>query len=180
MPSSTAEFEAHLDQTGLDRTLLIRHYARIIVAIAGWLSVLVLCFAHAKSREVSGLTRDLLLMFSNFSIAFSVLGMLFSQRMGKSLRRRASDVGERAGQIARYLTGRGRLFFCMAGFGQAVFVAGVTFGVDAFSRGGWFLLMNLIPTVMMVMIEAVEVPTRSRLVGLYRAVALLQKQNRPT
>jgi hypothetical protein len=176
MSTTVAEFESHLDQTGLDKALIFRHYARLGVALTGCLGAIVFSLVHKPAQGDLGLVRDLLIMFSNFSIGFSVMAMVFSQRMGKSLRRPASNVSERSRQIFRYLTGRGWMFFAIAGFGQAVFVSGVLYGIDVYSRRDWFLALDLMPTVMMVMIEWVDVPTRPRIIDLYRAVAFLQQQ----
>jgi len=178
MPTTVAEFESHLDQTGLDKALVFRHYARLGVVLTGCLAVIALSILHRPAQRDLGVTRDLLIMFSNFSIGISVMGMLFSQRMGKSLRRPASNVSERSRQIFRYLTGRGWMFFVIASFGQAVFVSGVLNGIDVYSRRDWFLGVNLVPTIMMAMIEWVDVPTRPRIISLYRAVALLQQQQK--
>jgi hypothetical protein len=178
MPTTDAEFEAHLDQTGLDKVLIFRHYARLGVALAGCLAVVVFSCVHQPAQHDLGLVRKLLILFSNFSIGISVMAMVFSQRMGKSLRRQASNVSERSRQIFRYLTGRGWMFFCVAGFGQAVFISGVLYGINVYTWRDWFLAANLVPTILMVMIEWAEIPTRPRIIGLYRAVALLQSQQK--
>jgi hypothetical protein len=172
----TGEFEAFLDQTRLDQTLQFRHIGRLLAGVFTCIGVVVgNLLADTTVVAVDGDYRSLMITISTLTISISLCGMMLSERLGRNLRQVVSTVNERAHQISRYLGRKGWLFFLLAAFGQAVIFCGTQLGFGLFSAKGRFLFVDIFPTIMLALYAWREMPTRSRLVHLYRVTALYQQ-----
>lgn len=168
------EFEAFLDQTGLDQTLQFRHVARLLVGVLACIGVLVgNALTDTALIKTDDEYRALLVTISTLTISLSMGGMMLSDRLGKNLRKVAHSVSERAHQMSNYLGRKGWLFFLLAGLGQAVIFCGTQLGFGVFSNGR-FLIVDTFPTLLLAMYAWREMPTRPRLVHLYRVTTLYQ------
>jgi hypothetical protein len=175
-PAMAAEFEGFLDQTGFDQTLQFRHVARFLVAVLACIGVVVgNILTDTSLIAIEGDYRFLLISISTMTISLSLGGMMLSQRLGRNLRKVVSSVSERAHQMSRYLSRKGWLFFLLAGLGQAVIFCGTQLGFPIFSAKGRFLIVDIFPTLMLAMYAIREMPTRSRLIHLYRVTTLYQQ-----
>ena len=175
-----AEFAAYLDRTGLDRRLQTLHQIMVAVGMLGCLGVLALHFAMAPTREHAPfLVRNLMLTLSMLNLIGCTV--VIGRAQDAALRRLqapSDTVDQRAGQVAMHIVHRDRLLLAMAVVGQLLVALAARLHIGLLSIDAPLVVLNLLPTAQLVFIGWHEVPTRARLLYLYKLVALHNERTR--
>ena len=175
-----AEFAAYLDRTGLERRLQIAHQVFVAIGLVGFLVVI---GTHVGLRSDDGdatfLARNLLLLVSmlNLLICTVVIGRAQDAAL-RRLQARSESVEERAGQVATHIVHRDRLLLGLALAGQVIAYLAAPLHLRLLSIDAPLVILNLLPTAQLVYIAWREIPTRSRLLYLYKLVALYNERAR--
>lgn len=169
-----AEFTAYLDRTGFDTREQRWHQVWVALGMVGCLVVLWQQFAFGlDAPRPPFYLRSLVLAVSMANLTAATLLIAWSQEAQlRHLRQTSGSVERRAERVAVYVRQRDTLLLLVAGLGQAVAWFAGQLGVHLLSWDAPLVLVNLLPTAQQVWFGFVEVPTRKRLIFLYKLVAL--------
>lgn len=169
-----AEFAAHLDRTGLDRRLQVAHQISVGIGLLGCLVVLGLHFGlPAGGGHASFLARNLVLASSLLNLLLCTLVTGWAQDAAlRRLQAPSESVAQRAGQVATHIVHRDRLLLGMALVGQLLVLMAAKLEVRLLSIDAPLVVLNLLPTAQLAFLGWREIPSRARLLYLYKLVAL--------
>jgi hypothetical protein len=168
-----AEFGAYLDSTRMDVRMQARHLIFGALGLIGCLIILWLHFSQTTVPRPSFLVRDVLLMASLVNLTVSSLLIMWSQDVQlRHLRRTSGSVALRAQRVSAYLWQRDLLLLVIAVLGQVVAWFASRLGINLLTIDAPLVLLNLLPTGQQLYIGFIEIPTRKRLMFLYKLVAL--------
>lgn len=169
-----AEFNAYLDRTGFDTREQIWHQVWVGLGMVGCLVVLWPQFAAGSGGERPPfLWRNLVMTASLANLTICTLLIAWSQDAQlRHLRRPGGSVEGRAVRVATYVRQRDSMLLIIALLGQTVAWFSGLLGVHLLSLDAPLVLINLLPTAQQIWFGFVEVPTRKRLLFLYKLVAL--------
>lgn len=173
-----AEIQAYLAETGLDRHLQRRH---LVLVALGLFSSLGLVAAQIALPviEVDPWRRQIALGLGVSYICTCLMISLWEQdRALRRLQVVTDDVATRASLLSRHLFRRDSFLLVMALVGQAVCWAVTALGIRLWSIDALIVALPLVPTVQQLWIGYDEVPTRGRLVLLYKLIALYSERTR--
>lgn len=175
-----AEFATYLDRTGLDRRLQLLHQVMVGAGLLGCLIVLGIHFGLAPSGEHAPFfARNLMLTLSMINLAACTV--IIGRAQDSALRRLqapSETVDQRANQVAMHIVHRDRLLLAMAVVGQLLVALSAHLHIGLLSIDAPLVVLNLLPTAQLAVIGWHEVPTRSRLLFLYKLVALHNERSR--
>jgi len=175
-----AEFAAYLNRTGLDRRLQIAHQVFVGLGLLGCLGVLSTHFqVPADGAHATFVARNLLLLISMLNLFTCTLVIGWAQDAAlRRLQAPSDSVEERAGQVATHIIHRDRLLLGLAIVGQLIVLLAAFMHVRLLSIDAPLVILNLLPTAQLVYIGWLEIPSRSRLMFLYKLVALHNERAR--
>lgn len=173
-----AEFQGYLAETGLDRHLQRRHLALVALGLFSSLG-LVAAQMSLPVIELEPWRRQIGLGLGVSYICTCLMLSLWEQdRALQRLQVVTDDVAARAGLLSRHLFRRDGFLLVMALVGQAVCWMVTALGIRLWSIDALIVLLPLVPTVQQLWIGFDEVPTRGRLVLLYKLIALYSERAR--
>ena len=175
-----AEFAAYLARTGLERRLQIAHQVFVGLGLLGCLGVLGAHFGlGGEDGHATFVARNLLLLLSmlNLFACTLVIGWAHDAAL-RRLQAPSDSVEERAGQVATHIVHRDRLLLGMAIVGQILALVAAKLHVRLLSIDAPLVILNLLPTAQLAYIGWREVPSRARLMYLYKLVALYNERAR--
>jgi len=175
-----AEFAAYLDRTGLERRLQVAHQIFVAVGLFGCLGVLGMHFGLAKDDvHATFAARNLLLFVSllNLFITMWVIGRAQDAAL-RRLQAPSTSVAQRAGQVASHIVHRDRLLLGLAIVGQLLAGFAAMLHVHLLSTDAPLVVLNLLPTAQLAFIGWQEIPSRGRLMYLYKLVTLHNERAR--
>jgi hypothetical protein len=174
-----AEIQAYLAETGMDRYLQRRHLALVslgLLSCFGLMMVQVLAMIPAQpgpwQRQIA------LGLGISFICSCLIVSMSEQERALKRLQVVTDDVAARVQVLSRHLFRRDGFLLALALVGHAVAWVDTLMGVRLFSSDVLLVALPLVPTAQFVWLGFEEVPTRGRLVFLYKLVALYSERSR--
>jgi len=173
-----AEFTAYLDRTSFERRQQWQHQAWVALGMALCLWTLWPQLAAGIGGERAPfLWRNLLLTVSIATLTVCVVIIYWYQDIQLNhLRRPSGTVSGRAERVAIYLRQRDSMLFLVALLGQAVVWLANRLGVHLLSLDAPLIVINLLPTAQQIWFGLIEVPSRKRLLFLYKLVALHEQR----
>lgn len=173
-----AECLAYLARTGLDRRLQVRHMLLVGISMLTFLAWLIVQ-TQTPLIEPMPVVRQLALSLGVFYICGSLLLSIRAQeRAFRHLRVVTDSAEERAALLTRHIERRDRFLLLIALAGQSVAWVDVLLGIRLWSADILVVALPLLPTVQQIWIGFDEVPTRGRVVFLYKLVALYSERAR--
>jgi hypothetical protein len=175
-----AEFTAHLDRTGLDQRLQAVHQLLVGVGLLGCLGVV---WVHAGlpggAEHASLLARNVLLLVSMLNLTLCAWAIARAQAASlRRLQARSETVEQRARQVAEHIWHRDGLLLALAVGGQAIALLAAALRIRLLSLDAPLVILNLLPTAQLVILGWSEIPSRQRLLYLYKLVALHNERSR--
>lgn len=173
-----AEIQAHLNATNLDRSLQRRHLAAVALGMVSCLGLLVVNL-NLVEQDLASWRIHL-----GISIGFTYICMCLVVSLDEQtkafhrLRVPTADVAERAKLLVDHLFRRDAFLLTLALLGHGVAWFDTLLGIRLWSTHVLIVLLPLVPTMQLVWIGLDEVPTRGRLVFLYKLVALYSERAR--
>jgi len=174
-----AEIQAYLAETGLDRHLQRRH---LVLVAVGLFSSLGLVAAQTLLPAVDLVPWRRLIGLGlgvSFICSCLILSLWEQDRALRRLQVVTADVAARAAVLSRHLLRRDGFLLGMALAGQIVAWLVTGLGIRLWSIDALIVIVPLVPTGQQLWIGYEEVPTRGRLVFLYKLLALYSERARP-
>lgn len=173
-----AEIQAHLSATGLDRSLQWRHLGLVLVGLSSCLAVLAANLT-LPPRDLEPWRHWLGLGLGLTYLCVCLLISLGEQLTAyRRLRVVTDGLGQRVALLSRHLLRRDIFLLVLALGGHAVAWVQSALGLRFWSADVVIVILPLVPTMQLVWIGLDEVPTRGRLVFLYKLVALYSERAR--
>lgn len=182
-----AEYEGHLASGAVEARAQRRHLARIAVALATCLALLAWNLLLGDVGRIGVYDRDVLLGLTLLCSVLCTWSVSYQSRAELArLKAAPASLAGRAAVVHGHHDRRGWLLFVLALAGQGVAALATLSGVRLvdtrsgipLSLDSLILLVDLMPTALLVVAGWRELPTRERLVATYRLILLYQVRQR--